>query len=259
MSENTNHETANQMQQSQQPPPGTSLEGPLVMTTRGAMPRTSAERRSGSRILLINGLGLLALLVIGSGAFFLWHQGYYYYNTDDARVSALQAQVASVAPGTIQTVVLAQGSPVRKGQTIATLRGQSGTVPVVSPIDGTIVQEGAVLGEVLGPGQPLAQVADLSRVSIMAYVEETHIKDVHPGEGVDVKVDAVRDTTFHGVIAGIMPIAASALSAIPTGDYASGNFTKVTQRVPVEIALDGTQGHTLFPGTSASVTVHIHE
>jgi len=241
------------------PQQGASPSAPPETAALAPAPRAAAqrpERRSGSRILLINGLGLL---VIGSGAFYLWHQGYYYYNTDDARVSAPQAQVASVAPGTIQTVALTQGSAVRKGQTIATLRSQNGTIPVVSPIDGTIVQEGALPGEVLGPGQPLAQVADLSRVSIMAYVEETHINDVHPGEGVDVKVDAVSDTTFHGVIAGVMPIAASALSAVPTGDYASGNFTKVTQRVPVEITLDGTQGHTLFPGTSASVTVHIHE
>lgn len=216
-------------------------------------------RRSANRLLLINGGGLLALLMVGLGLYYLWHQSYYFYKTDDAQVSAPTAQVAPLVPGAIQSVALAQGATVRVGTTIATLRGQGGTARVVSPLNGTIVQEGATPGEVLGPGQPLAQVADLPAVYITAYVEENHIADVHTGQGVDVTVDAVSDVTLHGTVARIQPVAASALSAVPTTDYASGNFTKVTQRVPVQIALDGTEGHTLYPGTSAEVTVHIHD
>ncbi len=216
-------------------------------------------RRSANRLLLINGAGLLVLLVVGLGLYYLWHQSYYFYKTNDAQVSAPTAQVAPLVPGAIQSVALAQGATVRAGETIATLRGQGGASRVVSPLNGTIVQEGATLGEVLGSGQPLAQVADLSAVYITAYVEENHIADVHTGQGVDVKLDAVSDVALHGTVTRIQPVAASALSAVPTTDYASGNFTKVTQRVPVQIALDGTEGHTLYPGTSAEVTVHIHD
>ena len=139
------------------------------------------------------------------------------------------------------------------------MRSASGrAVAVTSPINGTIIQEGATSGEVAAPGQPLAQVVDLNAIYITAYVEETHIGDVHLGQGVDVKVDQVGGTTFHGRVTRILPVAAGALSLLPTTDYASGNFTKVTQRVPVQITLDGYQGYTLYPGTSASVTIHIH-
>ena len=92
-----------------------------------------------------------------------------------------------------------------------------------------------------------------------SYVEENRIKDVRVGQGVDVKVDAIGDTTLHGIVTRVLPTAASTLSAIPTTDYASGNFTKTTQRIPVQITLDGTEGHSLYPGESATVTIHVHD
>jgi multidrug resistance efflux pump len=148
---------------------------------------------------------------------------------------------------------------VSAGNTVVTLRGATGkTLAVTSPINGTIINEGATPGEVVPAAQPLAQVVDLNRLIVTAYVEETHISDVHPGQGVDVTVDAIKSTTFHGSVTRILPATASTFSALPTTDYASGNFTKVTQRVPVEVTLDGYQGHTLYPGESASVTIHIH-
>ncbi len=219
------------------------------------------QPRSGARrLLLINGAGLLVLVLLGLGIFYLWHQGYYYYSTDDATVSGPVVTVAPPVASTISDVSRRVGDTVRKGDLIAILRTPTGAaVRATSPINGTIVSEGAAPGEVLAPGTPLAQVVDLSSLSITAYVEETHIKDVAPGQGVDVTVDSVSDTTFHGSVTRILPVAASALSPIPTGDYANGNFTKTTQRVPVVITLDGYQGHTLYPGTSAEVTIHIHE
>jgi len=54
-------------------------------------------RRSANRLLLINGGGLLALLVVGLGLYYLWHQSYYFYKTDDAQVSAPTAHVAPLA------------------------------------------------------------------------------------------------------------------------------------------------------------------
>lgn len=212
------------------------------------------------RILLINGIGLLVLIIIAVGGYYLWHQSYYFYSTDDATVSGTMAAVAPPAPGTLTKVNYTLGQAVRKGATIATLRTASGsTVNAVSPIAGTIVQEGATPGEVLPAGQPLAQVVDLNKLYITTYVEETHIQDVKTGQGVDVTVDAISGTTFHGTVTRILPAAASTFSAIPSTDYASGNFTKVTQRVPVEVTLDGYQGQTLYPGESATVTIHIHD
>ncbi len=231
-----------------------------VVTERVETARPQRPPVNPRRIFLLNGLGLLVLLLIALGAYYLWRQGYYFYGTDDAKVDGPIAAVAPPAPGTLTKVNYALGDTVNRNATIAMLRSASGgTINAVSPIAGTIIQEGATPGEVLPAGQPLAQVVNLNALYITAYVEENHINDVHTGQGVDVKVDAIGGTTFHGTVTRILPTSAAALSPIPSTDYASGNFTKTTQRVPVQITLDGYQGHTLFPGESATVTIHIHE
>src|SRR5262249_49849186 len=154
--------------------------------------------------------------------------------------SAPMANVAPLETGAISRVYYAAGDRVQRGALIAALRTAGGDSEAVrSPIAGTITQEGATPGEVLQAGQPLAQVVDLSGVYAPAYVPEASVKDVRPGQGVDVRLDAVSGITFHGTVRRVLPEAAAALSPLPSTDYASGNFTKVTQRVPVQIALDG--------------------
>ncbi len=233
-----------------------------AMTERVETVETTRARPQGPntrRIFLLNGLGLLVLLLIGLGAYYLWHQSYYFYSTDDAKVDGTLAAVAPPQPGTLIRVNYTLGQTVPRNATLATLRSATGTtVRAVSPIAGTIVQQGATPGEVLPAGQPLAQVVDLSSLYITSYVEENHIGDVRAGQGVDVKIDAIGGDTLHGTVTRVLPTAASALSSIPTTDYASGNFTKTTQRIPVQITLDGYEGHALYPGESANVTIHIH-
>jgi multidrug resistance efflux pump len=238
------------------PAPPTAVAAP----TAGAAPAMPApDRPNMRRIFLINGLGLVVLILIALGIYYLWHQGYYFYSTDDATVTGNVVSIAAPAPATIQAVYHGVGSTIHAGDTVATLRSASGsTLRATTPINGTIINASATPGEVLPAGQPMAQVVDLNKLAITAYVEENHISDVHTGQGVDVTVDAVKSTTFHGTVTQILPATASTFSALPTTDYASGNFTKVTQRVPVQITLDGYQGHSLYPGESASVTIHIH-
>ncbi len=260
------NEPQNQQPGSEPPRADGPQGGAMAVAPTQAAPQPAAvEPRAAAvpntrRIVLINGIGLLIVLaVIGIGYYF-WHQSYYFYNTDDAAVTGTIANVAPPQPGAITRVNYGLGSTIARGATIATLRAVNGqTINAVSPIAGTIIQEGATPGEVLPAGQPLAQVVDLNSLYITAYVEETRINDVRASQGVDVKIDAVSGTTFHGTVTRILPTAASALSAIPTTDYASGNFTKTTQRVPVQITLDGYEGHILYPGLSATVTIHVHD
>jgi multidrug resistance efflux pump len=73
---------------------------------------------------------------------------------------------------------------------------------------------------------------------------------------VDVTVDG---ESMHGNVQLIEPITAAETSPLPTTDYASGNFTDVTQRVPVRIWVYGANGHIIYPGESASVNIHLHD
>ncbi len=150
------------------------------------VPPAPLPRVSVRRIFLLTGLALLVLALCGALYFYVWHQGYYFYGTDDAAITGTTVAVAPLSAGTITLVYHGQGSAVHKGDAIVALRTpDGGTEKARSPINGTIIQESALPGEVAPAGQALAQVVDLSKVYITAYVEETHIQDVHPGEGVD--------------------------------------------------------------------------
>lgn len=276
------------------------------------------------RLALINVLGLVIIILIGAIAFYIWHQGYYFYSTNDAVVSGQSVNVASLQPGIITRVEAAQGQTVRRGATVFSLlaapggasgsasgngnsssrngpssgngsvtapggsnnssnasnsnsggngsrttsssassrttsAAQSDSVRVSAPIAGTIIDQLAQPGQAVQPGQPLAQIVDLSRVYVTAYVDEGRIKDVRKGQGVDVSVDAISDVSFHGTVSQVVPATQATFSLIPTNNYGSGNFTKVTQRIPVLIQLDSLEGQTLPPGASANVTIHLHE
>ena len=102
------------------------------------------------------------------------------------------------------------------------------------------------------------QVTNLNTVNITAYVDENAINNVKLGQDVDIHIDAYSDTTFKGSVQQIVDATAGSFSLLPTSDNASGNFTKVAQRVPVVITLDGNSGKNVMPGMSAEVTIHIH-
>jgi multidrug resistance efflux pump len=157
------------------------------------------------------------------------------------------------------------GDKVTNGQTIGTLStttatGASNTVNLTSPMTGVVIAVSAVPGQIVAPGLPIAQETDPSSVTITAYVDEGQLNNImaNQNDQVDIHVDAYSDTSFTGHVNQIVNAAASEFSLLPTQDNASGNFTKVGQRIPVIITLDGNAGKLLLPGMSAEVTIHLH-
>ena len=95
-------------------------------------------------------------------------------------------------------------------------------------------------------------------MTITAYVDENAINNVSKGQSVDIHIDAYSDTSFTGHVNLIVQAAAGQFSLLPNQDPTSGNFTKVGQRIPVVITLDGTSGKDIVPGMSAEATIHLH-
>jgi multidrug resistance efflux pump len=224
-------------------------------------PAASATRSTPTlrQVLLYQAAGILLVLLIGGAIFYFWHQGYYFYSTDDAVVSGKLANVVSPLTGTVLDADFRVGQYILIGQSIAKIRTDSGTILYArSPLNGRVISGTVMAGEVVTTGELLAQVVDLGSVYITAYVEETHIQDVHIGQNVDVHVSAHGDRPMRGRVSVIVPATAGETSALPTTDYATGNFTHVTQRIPVQITLADEQGATLYPGESTSVTIHLH-
>jgi membrane fusion protein (multidrug efflux system) len=128
---------------------------------------------------------------------------------------------------------------------------------IVSPISGVVARRWTLAGEVVQPGQAILSIYDVGNVWVTAYLEETKLAAIALGDSVTIAVDAYPGRPFGGEIILIGTAAASQFSLIPPNN-ASGNYTKVTQRVPIRVSLHspGT-GDTflLLPGMSVEITV----
>jgi multidrug resistance efflux pump len=221
------------------------------------------------RIILVPVLIVLALFAIAGGVAYLIYNNYMYYSTDDAQLTGNVVPINAIASGQLTTLNVALGDSVTIGETIATITpaptaSATGVaikvkpIDITSPINGKVIETSAVSGQVVSPGIALIELADLNSITVTAYVAEGAINNIKVGQAVDISIDAYNGTSFTGKVQQIVPAAASIFSLLPTQDNASGNFTKVGQRIPVVITLDGNGGKTLAPGMSASTTIHLH-
>jgi membrane fusion protein (multidrug efflux system) len=131
---------------------------------------------------------------------------------------------------------------------------------VRAPIDGVVGDRQVQVGQLVRPGSPLMSVVPLQSVYVVANFKETQIAHFHAGQPVIIRPDIEHDLRLYGTIESLAPASGTEFSVIPT-DTATGNFTKIVQRVPVRIHLEpGQEGLELLrPGLSASVTVDTRE
>jgi membrane fusion protein (multidrug efflux system) len=125
---------------------------------------------------------------------------------------------------------------------------------------GVVAKRWVLSGDVVQPGQPILTIYDLGDVWVRANLEETKIARIHLGDSVQVEIDAYAGRAFTGKVALIGSVAASQFSLIPPNN-ASGNFTKITQRIPVKIVLTdrptGSEPLPLRPGMSAAIKIRV--
>ena len=150
--------------------------------------------------------------------------------------------------------------PAAKSQ-IGLIESQLSNAIITAPMDGVVAKRWVLVGDVVQPGQPIFTIYDLKNLWITANLEETKLTHIRLGESVDIDVDSYPDMKFHGKVIEIGNYTASEFSLIPPNN-ASGNFTKVTQRVPVKISIEdtaNTNGHkpVLRPGMSVEVSVKV--
>jgi membrane fusion protein (multidrug efflux system) len=143
-----------------------------------------------------------------------------------------------------------------KQAAIVVARVNLGYTKIVAPAAGAVGERHVQAGQLVVPGM---QVVDLVEgdVWIQANYKETQLKNIRGGDVADISVDSFPGVVLHGKVVEIAPASGSQFALLPP-DNATGNFTKVVQRVPVKIALDA--GHPLHgrlrPGFSVVVTIH---
>jgi membrane fusion protein (multidrug efflux system) len=123
-----------------------------------------------------------------------------------------------------------------------------------SPIDGVVDEKFVQPGEYVIPGQRLFIVHDPKAVWIDADIKETKLTSLKPGQPVEISVDAYPDRRFVGRIERIGAAATSEFALLPSPNP-SGNFTKITQRVPVRIAVQQPDDEPLRPGMMVEVDI----
>ncbi|HVZ53713.1 MAG TPA: HlyD family secretion protein [Pseudolabrys sp.] len=125
-----------------------------------------------------------------------------------------------------------------------------------APIDGVIGNRAIHVGDFVQTGTRLASLVPLDDVYIDANFKETQLARLKPGQPVAVSVDALPDHSIAGTVASVSPASGSVFSLLPP-DNATGNFTKIVQRLPVRIRLPAevTAQRLLRPGMSVVVDV----
>ncbi len=127
---------------------------------------------------------------------------------------------------------------------------------ITAPSNGVVSRKTVEVGQLVQGGQPTMTVVPLDDVWVTANLKETEIADVTPGDHAEIRVDSYPGRVFAGHVESLSPATGARFSLLPP-DNATGNFTKVVQRIPVRIRLDGAQdpAHPLRPGTSVEVVI----
>ncbi|MBY3271550.1 HlyD family secretion protein [Rhizobium laguerreae] len=170
----------------------------------------------------------------------------------DANITAAQANITILraqrkeAEGSVRSLEISRGKAVRD---------LSFTV-LKAPYDGIVGNRSVQEGDLVSPGQRLMALVPVRQLYIDANFKETQIQHLVPGSKVNVHVDAYDDHPIVGIVESISPASGSVFSLLPP-ENATGNFTKVIQRVPVRIALpqDALDSGRLRAGLSVVVDV----
>jgi membrane fusion protein, multidrug efflux system len=186
----------------------------------------------------------------------------------EATVAAAQGRVAAAQAGVAEAsgaVTTAQGklaqasdpSQVEAAKAQLYLAHQNlNYTRIYAATDGYIGEKNVEVGQTIGAGITLLTIVP-HRVYITANYKETQMGRMRVGQPADVRVDAYKGVTFHGHVASINPASENTYALVPAQN-ASGNFVKVTQRIPVRIEVDDQSAeHPLRPGMSVETYVRV--
>jgi membrane fusion protein (multidrug efflux system) len=128
---------------------------------------------------------------------------------------------------------------------------------IIAPVGGIIGRKSARVGAFVNVGQPILAIVPLDKVYVTASFRETQLARVRAGQAVDIAVDALPGELLKGTVESIGPASGVSYSAVPPHN-ATGNFTKIVQRLPVRIRIHPEQPAAARLRVGMSVTPRIH-
>lgn len=178
-----------------------------------------------------------------------------------AQASVAEAQAALVAEqrtagvlGSTRTQSVASVEQARAAVDKARLALERTVIR--APVSGVVGARGARVGQYVRPGGTILSIVPLGDTYVVANFKETQLGRLRIGQTVEIEADAFKDRPLTGHIDSFAPATGSEFALIPV-ENATGNFTKITQRVPVRIRVDRREGVALRPGLSVEVKVDL--
>ncbi|MBV8082935.1 MAG: HlyD family secretion protein [Candidatus Eremiobacteraeota bacterium] len=180
----------------------------------------------------------------------------------EAQLAANDAELQQAQAGVDTTKIKAAQARTSAAQVLAAKAElddanlQLSYATIKAPVDGVVSKRSVNVGDFVNPGQALMAVVDEQNIWITANLKETQMTNVRIGQPATIKVDAYPHQKFRGTVESIAPATGSTFALIPP-DNATGNYTKVVQRVPVRFKIDQTSdpSHLLRQGLSVEVTI----
>jgi membrane fusion protein (multidrug efflux system) len=150
----------------------------------------------------------------------------------NSQLSSSQAAVAQAR----QELTATQAAVAAARARLEAANLELGRTQIRAPIDGVVANRVVAQGQLLSPGQTAMAIVPADNAYVVANFKETQVERMAPGQRVRLKVDAYPDLKVEGCVESLSPATGGTFSLIPQ-DTATGNFTKIVQRVPVRIAL----------------------
>lgn len=236
------------------------------LPTDGTVPAPPQGRKlkRSTRIALV--VILIVALIAGAGfavSYFLNARNY--VSTDNAQVDGDKIEINAPASGTIDDWAATLDTALHQDEIIGHVKLQQAfaqpRLKIRAPANGTVAMDNVVVGMYVTGGTQLAIAYDLAKIYVTARVDETDIDEVHPGQLVDISVDAYPHARITGRVQEIQPGAAAVFSLFPQSNTQGSNFQKVTQVIPVRISfqdITALSNLNLVPGMNVSVHIHKH-
>ena len=151
----------------------------------------------------------------------------------DAAKAAADSTAAAVSAAE-RAVTAAQADAAQKKADLDYALLQLSYATVTAPASGLVAKKNVEVGQFVQAGQPLLAIVEDSETWVVANFKETQLKKMRVGQPVEIEVDAYPKQVFHGRVESLAPATGARFALLPP-DNATGNFTKVVQRVPVKI------------------------
>lgn len=208
--------------------------------------------------------GVIIFLFMGV-AYYFYNQSQLFVETDNALLTVDYVTANIGQTGILTKLNVENGSTINKDDALGikqtavnnTTKQSShvksdSTIP--SPIKGTVLKSSMQVGQMVMAGQPLAVIADLSKMYILAYIDESLIADIGVGKDVDVTIDAYKGQKYGGKVTEVGSTAGKFAQGV--SNILSNSEQKKVERVPVKIALDSFSVAHPIVGLNAHVKIH---